>query len=105
MKKELYGILLFFSIILTAISLFSYDAADPCVGNQFFTVPDQVHNLFGLAGAHVAGFFVYLFGLGALWVPLILCLLSIWYLKDPFFGNGQSKGKNSSKRKKSSPSG
>ncbi|OQY50687.1 MAG: cell division protein FtsK [Desulfobacteraceae bacterium 4572_89] len=97
MKKELYGILLFFSIILTAVSLFSYDAADPCVGNQFFTIPDVVHNLFGLTGAHVAGFFVYLFGLGALWVPLILSLLSIWYLKDQSYGNGQSHGNGKSK--------
>ncbi|MBU0970296.1 MAG: DNA translocase FtsK 4TM domain-containing protein [Proteobacteria bacterium] len=82
MKKELYGILLLFSIILTAVSLFSYDAADPCIGNGFSTVPPIVHNLFGLVGAHVAGAFVYLFGLGALWVPLVLSLLSLWYLKE-----------------------
>ncbi|MBU3951247.1 MAG: DNA translocase FtsK 4TM domain-containing protein [Proteobacteria bacterium] len=82
MKKELYGILLLFSIILTAVSLFSYDAADPCIGNNFSTVPPIVHNLFGLVGAHVAGAFVYLFGLGALWVPLVLSLISIWYLKE-----------------------
>jgi S-DNA-T family DNA segregation ATPase FtsK/SpoIIIE len=93
MKKELYGILLFFSIILTAVSLFSYDAADPCLGNHFFIIPDQVHNLFGFVGAHVAGFFVYLFGLGALWVPLILSLLSIWYLKDQSNGKAQYYGK------------
>ena len=82
MRKELYGILLLFSIILTAVSLFSYDAADPCVGHDFFTIPANVHNLFGLVGAHVAGFFVYLFGIGALWLPLFLSLLSIWYLKE-----------------------
>ncbi len=82
MKKELYGILLLFSIILTAVSLFSYSAADPCVGPDFFTIPATVHNLFGLVGAHVAGFFIYLFGMGALWVPLLLSLLSIWFLKE-----------------------
>ena len=82
MKKELYGILLFFLIILTAVSLFSYHAADPCVGNNFTNVPDKVHNLFGLVGAHVAGLFVYLFGIGALWIPLVLSLLSLWYLKE-----------------------
>lgn len=82
MKKELYGILLFFLIILTAVSLFSYHAADPAVGNGFTRVPDTVHNLFGLVGAHVAGLFVYLFGIGALWIPLILSLLSLWYLKE-----------------------
>ena len=75
MKKELLGIFLIFLIILTSVSLFSYHAADPCVGNHFFSFPDHIHNLFGLIGAHIAGLFVFLFGIGALWVPLILCLI------------------------------
>ncbi|WP_321491327.1 DNA translocase FtsK [uncultured Desulfobacter sp.] len=81
MKKELYGILLIFLIVLTSVSIFSYHAADPCVGNHFFTLPDRVHNLFGLIGAHVAGFFIFLFGIGALWVPLILCVLGLWLIR------------------------
>ncbi|MGD9824742.1 DNA translocase FtsK [Desulfobacter sp.] len=81
MKKELYGIFLLFLIILTSISLFSYHAADPCVGNHFFTLPDHVHNLFGLIGAHVAGLFIFLFGIGALWVPLILCVLGLLLIR------------------------
>jgi len=81
MKKELFGIFLIFLIILTSISLFSYHAADPCVGNRFFTFPDQVNNLFGLIGAHVAGLFIFLFGIGALWVPLILCLFGLWLIR------------------------
>ncbi|MCG8548810.1 MAG: DNA translocase FtsK 4TM domain-containing protein, partial [Desulfobacterales bacterium] len=81
MKKELFGIFLIFLIILTSVSLFSYHAADPCVGNHFFTFPDHVNNLFGLIGAHVAGLFVFLFGIGALWVPLILCLSGVWLIK------------------------
>ena len=81
MKKELTAIFLFFLIVLTAVSLYSYHAADPCVGNNALSLPDNVQNLFGLVGAHVAGFFVYLFGIGALWIPLILSLISVWYLK------------------------
>lgn len=81
MKKELYGIFLFFCIILTGVSLFSYHAVDPGLGPRFFSNPPIVHNLFGLVGAHVAGFFVYLFGLGGFWVPIILSLISVWYLK------------------------
>ena len=81
MKKEFFGIFLTFLIILTSVSLFSYHAADPCVGNHFFTLPDLVHNLFGLIGAHVAGLFIFLFGIGALWVPLILCLLGLWLIR------------------------
>ncbi|WP_020588366.1 DNA translocase FtsK [Desulfobacter curvatus] len=81
MKKELLGIFLIFLIILTSISLFSYHAGDPCLGNHFFTFPDRVNNLFGLIGAHVAGLFIFLFGIGALWVPLILCLLGLWLIR------------------------
>ena len=81
MKKELFGILLFFLIILTALSLFSYHVSDPCVGNHFFSVPEHIHNAFGLLGAHLAGFFIFLFGLGAFWIPVILSAVSVWLLK------------------------
>ncbi len=81
MKKELFGIFLIFLIILTSVSLLSYHASDPCVGNHFFTLPDQVNNLFGLVGAHVAGLLIFLFGIGALWVPLLLCFLGLWFIK------------------------
>lgn len=81
MKKELSGILLFFLILITAVSLFSYHAADPCVGHHFFKVPDHIHNAFGLVGAHIAGFFIFLFGLGAFWIPVVLGCVSVWLLK------------------------
>ena len=81
MKKELYGILFFFLIVLTAVSLFSYHISDPCVGNDFFTIPDHIHNAFGLLGAHLAGSFIFLFGLGAFWIPVILGFISVWLLK------------------------
>lgn len=81
MKKELFGVILIFLIILTSVSLFSYHAADPCVGNHFFTFPHHVNNQFGLIGAHVAGLFIYLFGIGALWVPLLFCLLGLWIMR------------------------
>lgn len=81
MKKELFGIFLIFLIILTSVSLFSYHAGDPCVGNHFFTFPDRVNNQFGLIGAHVAGLLIFLFGIGALWVPLLLCLFGLGLIK------------------------
>jgi len=81
MKKELYGILLFFSIVLTSISLFSYHVSDPCVANNFFIIPDNIHNAFGLLGAHIAGFFIFLFGLGAFLIPAVLCIMGAWLLK------------------------
>ena len=81
MKKELYGILLFFFIIFTTVSLFTFDPADPCTGNHFFSLPDQFENAFGLFGAHLSGFFIFLFGLGAFWLPVILGSIGIWWLK------------------------
>jgi len=81
MKKELYGILLFFSIVLTSVSLFSYNAADPCVSNHFFNVPANINNACGLLGGHFAGFFIFLFGLGAFWIPFVLIFCSVWLLK------------------------
>ncbi len=82
MKKELYGILLFFFVIFIAVSLFTYDALDPCLGNNFLTLPDHFENAFGFFGAHSAGFFIYLFGLGAFWIPIILGFVAIWWLES-----------------------
>ncbi|MCA1784535.1 MAG: DNA translocase FtsK 4TM domain-containing protein, partial [Desulfobacteraceae bacterium] len=57
-------------------------AQDPAPGQNFLAVPDNIHNQFGLVGAHVAGFFIFLFGIGAFWVPVILSLVTLWYLKE-----------------------
>ena len=81
MKKELIGILFLFSFILLLLSLFSYSATDPsCCNNPFFK-PENIDNLFGLLGAHIAGLFVFLFGLGAFWLPCLLLLCALWYFK------------------------
>ncbi len=82
MKKELITLVLVFLIILTGVSLFSYHAQDPALGHDVSAVPDTIHNHFGLLGAHVAGFFIFLFGIGAFWVPLILALFTLWYVKE-----------------------
>ena len=82
MKQELKGLLLFFFIILTGVSLYSYHGADPCLGNQALLIPDTIHNMFGLVGAQTAGFFIHIFGMGAYWVPVILGLLSLWHFQN-----------------------
>ena len=80
MRKEIYGIILFFLVIFTLISLLSYSPADPSINNS--RAAGQIHNLFGILGAHVSGFIIGLFGLGAFWIPILLLLASIH-----FFGN------------------
>ncbi len=75
MRKEITGILLFFLVIFTLISLLSYHSADPSIHSV--GTAGAVHNLFGTLGAQVAGVLVGLFGLGAFWLPVLLLLASI----------------------------
>ncbi len=82
MRKELITLVLVFLIILTGVSLFSFHAQDPALGHDVSAMPDTIHNQFGLLGAHVAGFFIFLFGIGAFWVPVILALFTLWYVKE-----------------------
>jgi DNA segregation ATPase FtsK/SpoIIIE, S-DNA-T family len=84
MRKEIYGIILFFLVIFTLISLLSYSPADPSINNS--KAIGQIYNLFGILGAHVSGFLIGLFGLGAFWIPILLLLASIH-----FFGNHSSR--------------
>jgi len=81
MRKEIIGILLLFLILLTSGSIFSFSPADPSINNHVFSHARSVENLFGLVGAQLAGMLVGLFGLGSFWVPVLLFLCSVWYLK------------------------
>lgn len=84
MRKEIYGIFLFFLVIFTLISLLSYSPEDPSVHNA--RVTGDIHNLFGVFGAHIAGILIGGFGLGAFWIPILFLFLSIH-----FFGNHPGK--------------
>ena len=80
MRKEIIGILLFFLVIFTLISILSYSPDDPSIHNAKAT--GNIHNLFGVVGAQLSGLLIGLFGLGAFWIPILLLLASIH-----FFGN------------------
>jgi S-DNA-T family DNA segregation ATPase FtsK/SpoIIIE len=75
MRREIIGILLFFLVIFSLISLLSYSPEDPSIHN--ITASGHIHNLFGMLGAQVAGFLIGLFGLGAFWIPVLLMVASI----------------------------
>lgn len=85
MRKELAGILLFFLVVFTLISILSYNSQDPSVFNNSGGF-GQIGNLFGVLGAHVGGLLIGLFGLGAFWVPVLLLLASL-----NFFGKNPAK--------------
>ncbi|MBC2744245.1 MAG: DNA translocase FtsK 4TM domain-containing protein, partial [Desulfosarcina sp.] len=78
MKKEIIGILFFFMVVFSLISLLSFDPGDPC---QFFNAggAGKVQNLFGVFGANFAGILVGLFGIGAFWIPFLFLLGSILF--------------------------
>ena len=80
MRKEIAGVFLFFLVILTLLSLLSYSPADPSINNA--RAAGDIHNLFGLFGAHLAGILVGLFGLGAFWFPILLLLASLHFFGD-----------------------
>ena len=84
MRKEIYGIVLFFLVIFTLISLLSYSPGDPSINSA--RSAGDIHNLFGVVGAYVSGMLIGLFGLGAFWIPVLLLLASIH-----FFGNHPSR--------------
>ncbi len=78
MRKEIIGILLFFLVVFTLISLVSYSPTDPSINNA--KAAGEIRNFFGILGAQIAGLLIGLFGLGAFWIPVILLLLSIHIL-------------------------
>lgn len=80
MRREISGIFLFFLVVLTFVSLFSFHPSDPSI--HHLTQPSSIKNLFGLVGAHLSGFIIGLFGIGAFWIPLLLFLASIHLLKN-----------------------
>ena len=78
MRKEIIGILLFFLVVFTLVSLLSYSPDDPSLLNAVGA--RKIHNLFGVFGSHLAGLLIGVFGLGAFWVPLLLLLSSMHIL-------------------------
>ncbi len=79
MRKEIFGVILIFVLIFVTVSLLSYHPSDPSINH--IQTSGRINNLFGPAGAHVAGFLVAVFGLGALCMPLILLVLTIYIFK------------------------
>ena len=80
MRKEIIGIFLFFLLIFTLGSLLSYSPEDPSIHNA--KAAGNVHNLFGIFGAHVSSILIGLFGLGAFWIPILFLLSSVHFFGD-----------------------
>jgi S-DNA-T family DNA segregation ATPase FtsK/SpoIIIE len=81
MKKEITGILFFFMVVFSLISLLSFDPDDQCLFCIFSQAGGgaNIHNLFGVLGANFSGLLIGLFGIGAFWMPLFFLLGSILF--------------------------
>jgi S-DNA-T family DNA segregation ATPase FtsK/SpoIIIE len=77
MRKEIIGILLFFLVIFTLISLLSYSPGDPSFNRA--KAAGEISNMFGIFGAYTASMFVGLFGIGAFWLPILFLIMSIHF--------------------------
>ncbi|MBS0013513.1 MAG: DNA translocase FtsK [Desulfobacterales bacterium] len=81
LQKEILGILCFFLVIFSLVSLMSYHPSDP--GFNHAADWGRVHNFFGVAGAFAAGLMLDLFGVGAFWIPVFLLMASLrFYTHD-----------------------
>jgi len=84
MRKEILGVVLAFALIFVSVSLLSYHPSDPSINHA--AASGEVHNLFGPAGAHIAGFLIFLFGRGAYCVPLVLLVTAVCIFKGYAWG-------------------
>ncbi len=81
LRKEILAIGLVFVVVFILVSLLSYHPSDPSIHNA--RSAEEVRNLFGLFGAHTAGFVIGLFGLGAFWLPPLILYISLHTLRNP----------------------
>ncbi len=80
MRREIIGIMLFFLVVFTLVSLMSYSPEDVSVFHR--GASGRVENFFGLFGAHLAGLLIGLFGVGAFWIPVLFLIASIEFFKS-----------------------
>ncbi|MDA3894687.1 MAG: DNA translocase FtsK 4TM domain-containing protein, partial [Desulfobacteraceae bacterium] len=80
MRKELVSIILIFIIIFSLGSLVSYSPDDPSIHHAGYT--GEIENFFGFFGAHLSGFLIGLFGLGAFLIPILFFIGFLEFFKN-----------------------
>lgn len=80
MRKELISIVLIFIVIFSLISLVTYSPDDPSIHHAGSA--GDIENFFGFFGAHLAGFLIGLFGLGAFLIPILFFIGFIEFYKN-----------------------
>jgi S-DNA-T family DNA segregation ATPase FtsK/SpoIIIE len=80
MRKELISIILIFIVIFSLGSLVSYCPDDPSIHHAGYS--GKIENFFGFFGAHLAGFLIGLFGLGAFLIPILFFIGFLEFFKN-----------------------
>ena len=80
MRKEIVSIILIFIVIFSLISLLTYSPDDPSIHHVGTSA--EIENFFGFFGAHLAGFLIGLFGLGAFLIPILFFIGFIEFSKS-----------------------
>ncbi|MBC2717095.1 MAG: DNA translocase FtsK [Desulfobacteraceae bacterium] len=80
MRKELVSIILIFIVIFSLGSLLSYSPDDPSIHHAGHM--GEIENFFGFFGAHLAGFLIGLFGLGAFLIPILFFIGFLEFYKN-----------------------
>lgn len=78
MRKEIIGTILFFLVVLTLVSLLSYNIEDPSFLHA--GAEGRCNNLFGPLGAYLSSLLIAMFGMGAFWIPVFLLISGVRFL-------------------------
>ncbi len=80
MRREIVSIILIFIVVFSLVSLVSYSPDDPSIHHVGYT--GDIENFFGFLGAHLSGFLIGLFGVGAFLIPVLFFIGFLEFFKN-----------------------
>jgi S-DNA-T family DNA segregation ATPase FtsK/SpoIIIE len=83
---EITGVCCLAFAVFLLITLFSYHPLDPSFTH--YDPGTSIHNLTGSIGSHTADTLIKLMGFGILWLPVMLIVTALRYLREPRFQTG-----------------
>jgi len=83
---EIAGVCCLALAVFFLLAFFSYHPLDPSFTH--YNPGAAIHNLTGSIGAHSADTLIKLMGIGILWLPVMLMVTAVRYLRDPQFRLG-----------------
>jgi DNA segregation ATPase FtsK/SpoIIIE, S-DNA-T family len=88
-SREIAGVINLAIAVFLLLGLSSYHPLDPSF-THFVTGSAKTHNLIGSCGSYTADSLLRLFGMGALWFPIIFAIIAFKYFLDPDFHLGMT---------------